>query len=91
MNELKELNVEAYEYMASIPSNAWSRHAFDTVCKSNMLLNNLYKSFKHALKPASDSSLFVLTHMEWIRRFFIQRHHIKRDRFNVLEGGCFPT
>ncbi|XP_057523977.1 uncharacterized protein LOC130803793 [Amaranthus tricolor] len=29
--ELKDLNAEAYEYMVSIPSNAWSRHAFDTI------------------------------------------------------------
>ena len=62
MNELKNLNAEAYEYMASIPSNAWCRYAFDTVCKSNMLLNNICESFNAVLKSCRDK--VVLTHME---------------------------
>lgn len=62
MNELKDLNAEAYDYIASIPSNARSRYAFDIVYKSNMLFNNMCESFIVALSPCRDKNL--LTHIE---------------------------
>jgi SWIM zinc finger len=84
MLELKDLSAEAYDYMASIPPSAWSRHAFDADCKSNMLLNNMCESFNAVLKPCRDKA--VLTQMEWIRRYIMQRHYKKREGLNTIEG-----
>lgn len=61
MNELKKISNEGHDYMASIAPSAWSRHAFDTHCKYNLLLNNMCKFFNHVLKPARDKA--ILTHM----------------------------
>ena len=74
--------------MASIPPSAWSRHAFDTCCKSNMLLNNICECFNSVLKPARDKA--ILTHMECMRRYMMQRHHNKREGVGALESGLMP-
>ena len=37
IEELRKINEEIYAYMAPIPARAWTRHAFNAVCKSNML------------------------------------------------------
>jgi hypothetical protein len=88
MNELKGLSIEAHDYMAAIPPSAWSRHAFDTICKSNMLLNNMCESFNAVMKPARDKP--ILTLMEWMRRYIMQRHHSKREGLLALEDGLLP-
>ena len=69
MNEFKKLSNEAYDYMAFIPPSAWSRLAFDTHYKSNMLLNITCESFNHVLKPVRDK--LILTHMEWMCRYIM--------------------
>ena len=89
MNELKKLSNKAHDYMASIPLSAWNRHAFDTHYTSNMLLNNMCESFNHVLKPARDKP--ILTHMEWMHRYIMQRHHSKREGVLALEGGLLPN
>ena len=74
--------------MASIPPPAWSRHAFDTCCKSNMLLNNMCESFNRDLKPARDKP--ILSHMEWMGRYIMQSHHNKREGVRALESRLMP-
>lgn len=74
--------------MASILPSARRRHGFDTHYKSNMLLNNMCESFNHVLKPARDKP--ILTHMKWLHRYIMQRHHTKRKGELALESVIFP-
>ncbi|XP_074282835.1 uncharacterized protein LOC141607383 [Silene latifolia] len=76
MKGIQFLNQAAYEYLAAIPPKHWSRHAFSTTSKSNMLLNNMCESFNAVLKPARDKPIISL--MEWIRRYVMKRHYDKR-------------
>ena len=52
MTAIKDILVEAYEYLAAIPSAHLSRHAFTTKSKSGMLLNNCCESFNNVLREA---------------------------------------
>ena len=54
----------------------------------HMLLNNIYESFNHVLKPARDKP--ILTYIEWMRRYIMQRHHNNREGVMALEGGLLP-
>ncbi|XP_057526227.1 uncharacterized protein LOC130805469 [Amaranthus tricolor] len=77
MNEIKNISVEAYEYLAAIPAKHWSRHAFSSRSKSGMLLNNCCESFNNVLVEARGKPIISL--MEWIRRYVMQRSAAKRE------------
>ena len=53
-----------------------------------MLLNNMCKSFNHALKPAREKP--ILAHMKWMCRYIMQRYHSKRGGVLSLEDGLLP-
>ncbi|XP_021729747.1 uncharacterized protein LOC110696701 [Chenopodium quinoa] len=61
MESIKFLSEEAYEYLAEIPAQHWSRHAFSPFPKSNMLLNNVCETFNAVIKEARDKP--ILTQM----------------------------
>lgn len=88
MDELKFLNSAAHSYLSSIPAKHWSRHAFSTHCKSNMLLNNMCETFNNVIKEARDKP--ILTHMEWMRKYVMKRRCQKRDGVKCLEGNWMP-
>ena len=55
MNEIKNISVEAYEYLAAIPAKHWSRHAFSSRSKFGMLLNICCESFNKVLVKSRGS------------------------------------
>ncbi|XP_057540754.1 uncharacterized protein LOC130818607 [Amaranthus tricolor] len=77
MIEIKNISVEAYEYLAAIPVKHWSRHAFCSRSKSGMLSNNCCESFNNVLVEARGKPIISL--MEWIRRYVMQRSASKRE------------
>ncbi|XP_074299045.1 uncharacterized protein LOC141630064 [Silene latifolia] len=80
MNGIKFLNARAYTYLNEIGASHWSRRAFNTSCKSNMLTNNMCESFNSVLKEVRDKP--ILTMMEWMRRYVMKRHYEKRQGVN---------
>ncbi|XP_074305314.1 uncharacterized protein LOC141640410 [Silene latifolia] len=88
MEGIKFLNKDAHAYLSAIPAKHWSRHAFSTTSKSNMLLNNICESFNAALKEAKDKPIISL--MEWIRRYVMKRHYDKRTGAAGFEGRVMP-
>ncbi|XP_074297239.1 uncharacterized protein LOC141627945 [Silene latifolia] len=88
MDGIKSLSNEAYEYLKAIPPQHWSRHAFGTQAKSNMLLNNLCESFNSVLKEVRDKP--ILTHMEWMRRYVMKRNFDKREGVVNYKGKVMP-
>ena len=45
MESLKKDSEEAYNWVMKIPVEAWARHAFDTNCKTDLVVNNLSEVF----------------------------------------------
>ncbi|XP_057543852.1 uncharacterized protein LOC130823243 [Amaranthus tricolor] len=66
MNEIKNISIEAYEYLATIPAKHWSRHAFSSKSKYGMLLNNCCESFNNVLVEVRRKPIISL--MEWIEK-----------------------
>ncbi|XP_074313802.1 uncharacterized protein LOC141648997 [Silene latifolia] len=88
MAGLKSLSERAWKYLDDIGAILWSRHAFNTSCKSNMLTNNMCESFNAVLKEVRDKP--ILTMMEWIRRYVMKRHYEKREGVKVFDGKVMP-
>ncbi|XP_021721048.1 uncharacterized protein LOC110688589 [Chenopodium quinoa] len=88
MQKLKTMSEKAYEYMSVIPSHCWNRHAFSSTPKSKMLLNNTCESFNNVLKQARDKP--ILTHVEWMRRYVMQRNCQKREGAQKMQWRFMP-
>jgi predicted SprT family Zn-dependent metalloprotease len=65
MKVIQGMDARAYKYLDDVNSAPWSRHAFSTQSKSEMLLNNLTKTFNAWIKESKDEPL--LTMLEMIR------------------------
>ncbi|XP_030964766.1 uncharacterized protein LOC115986047 [Quercus lobata] len=88
MDELKKLDVKAYEWLVKLDVRTWSRHAFNPRSKSDTLVNNIAKSFNAWILEARDKP--VLTMMEIIRVMLMQRLQTKRDHMRRYEGRVCP-
>ncbi|XP_021730019.1 uncharacterized protein LOC110696989 [Chenopodium quinoa] len=88
MESIRFLSKEAFEYLSDIPAKHWSRHAFSTHPKSNMLLNNICETFNAVMKEAKDKP--ILTQMEWLRRYVMKRNNDKWDAYQKMERKVVP-
>ncbi|XP_021730792.1 uncharacterized protein LOC110697723 [Chenopodium quinoa] len=88
MESIRFLSEEDFEYLSDIPAKHWSRHAFSTFPKSNMLLNNICETFNVVMKEARDKP--ILTQMEWLRRYAMKRNNDKWEAFLKMEGKVVP-
>ncbi|XP_074290697.1 uncharacterized protein LOC141617401 [Silene latifolia] len=88
MKGMEVLSKEAHDYLNDIPPQHWSRHAFDVSCKSNLLLNNVCEVFNAVLKEAKDKP--ILTHLEWMRRYVMQRICQKREGGRKVDERLMP-
>ncbi|KAH9622115.1 hypothetical protein KSS87_021471 [Heliosperma pusillum] len=89
MKEIKKMSVGAHAYLSVIPTKHWCRHAFNTRCKSSMMLNNCCESFNNTLKKCRDKP--VLSIMEWIRRYCMRRMFMKWEGADKVEGNLMPA
>ena len=88
MAGMKLLSKKAHLYLENIGAEHWSRHAFSPQSKSKMLTNNICESFNNVLKQARDKP--ILTHMEWMRKYVMQRFCSKREGVKKMEGRFMP-
>ena len=77
MEMMRKVNVNAYGHLMGIDCSHWSRHAFSTWPKCDMLLNNLCESFDSKIVDARDKS--ILTMCKMIRRYLMKRIPRNRD------------
>ncbi|XP_057515640.1 uncharacterized protein LOC130797170 [Amaranthus tricolor] len=89
MNVIKNISIDAYAYLAAIPAKHWSRHAFCSRSKSGMLLNNICEAFNNVLVEARAKPIISL--MEWIRRYVMQRSAAKREGLSNFQGELMPA
>lgn len=45
MASFKKDSEEAWKWLSNIPTHTWERHAMDTVCKPDLVVNNLSEDF----------------------------------------------
>lgn len=77
MEEMKAVNVKAYDWLCERPPVHWSRSHFDTFPKCDILLNNLRESYNSAILKARDQPIIDM--LERIRLILTETLHKRRD------------
>ncbi|XP_043721082.1 uncharacterized protein LOC122668609 [Telopea speciosissima] len=73
MNEMKEDNEGAYDWLMKTPVPMWARHAFDHRAKSDHITNNCTESFNHWVGPLRSKP--ILTLVDDLRVKMMKRLH----------------
>lgn len=107
MNQLKQIDKKAWEWLMGVPTKLWCKHSFSFYPKCDVLMNNLSESFNSTILQARDKP--ILTMVEWIRNYLMNRiansvvkldkwkHNVmpnprkRLDKETYLSGEWLPT
>ncbi|CAI8605785.1 unnamed protein product [Vicia faba] len=107
MNQLKQIDKKAWEWLMGVPTKLWCKHSFSFYPKCDVLMNNLSESFNSTILQARDKP--ILTMVEWIRNNMMNRiansvvkldkwkHNVmpnprkRLDKETYLSGEWLPT
>ena len=76
MENLKTESEEAWKWLSQIPVHTWARHAFDTNCKTDLVVNNLSEVFNRYILDVRKKP--IRTMIEGIKDKMMGRNHDKR-------------
>ncbi|XP_014494949.1 uncharacterized protein LOC106756857 [Vigna radiata var. radiata] len=88
MGELKNLNVDAFNWLMGIPTKSWCKHAFSAYSRCDVLINNLSESFNSTILLARDKP--IITMMEWIGSYLMSRFASLREKVDSYHGDVMP-
>lgn len=104
MEKMRNIDVQAYTWLAEKPPMQWSRSQFSTLNNCDILVNNLCEGFNKDIKKARDKPIEAM--LEEIRCYLMKRiskrrakttnwkHNIclniikKLERYKERVGGC---
>ncbi|GKD71229.1 hypothetical protein Tco_1325319, partial [Tanacetum coccineum] len=89
IEELKQFNKQAFEWLAKIPAHSWSRSHFSGRAKSDILLNNLCEYFNGKILDARDAP--IITALEYIREYLMRRMVNVIAVINKTDGPLTPS
>lgn len=73
MEEIKSIKETAHQWLVDRPAVHWSRSRFNTLCKSDILLNNLCECFSANILDARDKP--IITMLEKVQINLLERIH----------------
>ncbi|XP_075110256.1 uncharacterized protein LOC142181256 [Nicotiana tabacum] len=88
MELIKKENTEAHRWLSKIGANQWSKSAFSTLPKCDMLSNNICEIFNHWIQEARDQP--ILTMLEIIRRKMMCRLQERCEWIKDYDGLVCP-
>ncbi|RZB85018.1 hypothetical protein D0Y65_025596 [Glycine soja] len=88
MAQLKEINEAAHKYLVDIGEQHWSKHAFKTYAKCDVLMNNLSESFNAIILLAREKP--IVTMLEWIQTYCMTRFATMNETTHKVEGKIMP-
>ncbi|XP_059654316.1 uncharacterized protein LOC132301040 [Cornus florida] len=88
MRKIRDLNVEAYEWLRKVPAILWSMSGFTQTSKCDMVINNICESWNVVIVDARDKPIIYM--LEWIRRHLMLRFQCKREWMSLQQGLLCP-
>ena len=82
MQELKDLDVKAWEYRVDINPTQWSKSHFSSRALCDCLANNLNESFNAMILEARDKPILAM--LEWIRVRLMTKQYKKDERYSKI-------
>ena len=76
MENLKLESEDAWKWLNKIPVHTWARHAFDTNCKTDLVVNNLSEVFNKYILDVRKKP--IRTMIEGIKDKMMTRNYDKR-------------
>ncbi|GKD59756.1 mutator type transposase [Tanacetum coccineum] len=89
MQELKDLNKKAYEWLHKIPPEHWSKAYFSGRAHCDLLINNVCEVFNRQLLDARDS--LIITALEFVREYLMKRIVIVQKVIQKCNGPLTPV
>ncbi|EEC67236.1 hypothetical protein OsI_34166 [Oryza sativa Indica Group] len=88
MEELKKENANAWDWLNKIPHKHWARHAFDSRCKTDLVVNNLSEAFNNYIIGSRDKP--IVTMLEMIRTKLMEKCNDKREGVAAAKWEITP-
>ncbi|KAK8716727.1 hypothetical protein V6N13_044029 [Hibiscus sabdariffa] len=88
MKEMKVMSEPSFNWLQPKDPRQWSKSHFSSRCKSDILLNNLSKSFNKMILESRDK--LILTVMEMIRSKLMTRIVVKKEAAEKIIGTLCP-
>ena len=89
MQELKDLDVKAWEYLADINPAQWSKSHFSSRVLYDCLANNLNESFNAMILETRDKPILAM--LEWIRVRLMTKQYKKMKGIAKYTGNVCPN
>ena len=89
MQELKDLDVKAWEYLADINPAQWSKTHFSSRALCDCLANNLSESFNAMILEVRDKPILAM--LEWIRVRLMTKQYKKMKGIAKYTGNVCPN
>lgn len=88
MNQIKEVNPKAWEWLMGYDTKSWCKHAFSFYPKCDVLMNNISESFNATILVVRDKPL--LTMSEWIRNYLMSRMATSATKLEKWQHNIMP-
>lgn len=88
MQQIKDIDSKAYDWLMAIPTKAWCKHAFSFYPRCDVLMNNLSEAFNSTILLARDKP--ILTMLEWIRTYLMNRFAAMNEKLSKYQGDVMP-
>ncbi|EMS52242.1 Ubiquitin carboxyl-terminal hydrolase 12 [Triticum urartu] len=89
MEELKKQDKDAWEWMCNILPKHWARHALDTHCKTDLVVNNIGEVFNNYILKVRDKA--IVTMIDSIRTKLMPRYASRRGGVEHVHWEITPT
>lgn len=88
MDNLRKESEAAWKWLSEIPVHTWARHAFDTTCKTDLVVNNLSEVFNRYILNVRKKP--IITMIEGIKDKMMVRNHEKRTGAGIARWEITP-
>jgi hypothetical protein len=88
MNKLKEESIDAWKWLSRIPTKHWARHAMDTTCKTDLVVNNISEVFNSFILDQRDKP--IVTMMDQILTKLMSKFQVRRDGVAIANWEIAP-
>ena len=89
MQDLKDLDKEAWEYLANIQPTQWTKSHFTPRAISDCYVNNFSESFNSMILETRDKPIISL--LEWIRVRLMTKMYNKRIGIEKFTSDICPN
>ncbi|XP_071727511.1 uncharacterized protein [Rutidosis leptorrhynchoides] len=89
MQEMRQFNIGAYEWLCLIPPHNWSRSHFTGRAHLDLLVNNLCEVFNKELRAARDKP--IITALDYVCEYLMKRIANVQSKIEKFEGPLTPA